>query len=270
MDAYMQALRLRVRDAAHSCWSASFPSDRPSGVYPVYTCVINGGLLVWSFSTVLSSTCETVAGRWVYTGMGHCFVNMIFCVAVMAVARQQIAAGIPGSTSQWRVCFSNPLIPSYALYLIWEVVWMIAVGQYSSRHPRTTCVSHLNVQVAFLVFYLLIGAALFYSAFITERCRRPRWRHFAAMRHDYLLSMEGGHARTRHSVRWNDEHTPAAGEAGEPLEMSRVGRARRQGTERTTVLDYASVMDDAASVVEVNEHVQDVTTRPPTRPSSGH
>lgn len=237
----MHTLRLRVRDAAHSCWTAAFPSDRPSGVYSVYTCIINGSLLAWSFAVVLSHPCETVAGRWVYAGMAHCFINMIFAVLVVVLTRRQIAAGIPEEMSQWLVCFSNPLIAVYSLYVVWEILWIIAVGQFSDGNPYTTCSSHLSVQVAFLVFYLLVGFFLFYSTLITERWRRPRWRRLAAMRHDYLHR-----TRSRYTVRWNDEHTSVDGD-GEPVDLDRVGMSPLDATERTTTLDYASITDDSTT-----------------------
>ncbi|KAI5688089.1 hypothetical protein MNV84_04123 [Leishmania braziliensis] len=242
MNAYMHALRLRVRDAAHSCWTAAFPSDRPSGAYSIYTCIINGGLLVWSFAVVFSRPCETVVVRWVYAGMAHCFINMMFSVAVMALTRRQIAVGIPEERSQWRVFFSNPIVKVYLLYLVWEFVWMIAVGQLNGRYPHTTCSSHLNVQVAFLAFYLLIGGFLFYSTFTTERCRRPRWRHFSAIRYNDLYC-----TRSQHSVRWNDERT-AVGADGEPVVFDCGAMSHGEGTERTTTLDYASIMDDLTTV----------------------
>ncbi|KAG5477690.1 hypothetical protein LSCM1_04984 [Leishmania martiniquensis] len=240
MEAYMHALRLRLRDAAHSCWTATFPSDRPSGAYSMFTCLVNGGLLVWSCAVVFSHTCETVVGRWVYAGMAHCFINMSFCVMVMMLIRRQIAAGISEETSQWRFCCSNHLIIAYVVYLVWVVVWMITVGQISARHPRTVCVSHLNVQVAFFALYLLIGVVLFYSTFITELCRRPRWRHFAAMRYNYHRT------QALHNSHWNDVNA-TAGEDGEPVELVRIGVPRLGATEHTTTMDYASVMDDSVT-----------------------
>ncbi|KAG5492978.1 hypothetical protein JKF63_01559 [Porcisia hertigi] len=241
MEAYTHALRLRMRDAAHSCWEAIFPSDRPSGAYSVYTCVINGGLLVWSFAVVLSNPCEVAVKRWVYAGMGHCFINMIFCVAVIVATRRRIAAGIREETSQWRVCFFNPLIVVYCLYIVWEIVWMISVGQLTARYPRTTCASHLNVQVAFLVFYLLIGVVLFTSTFITERWRRPRWRNFAAMRYEYLCSTPD-----RRTAQPNNRDAPM-NEGGIHVEQDRIGMSPHIFTDHTTTLDYVSIMDDSTT-----------------------
>ncbi|GET88877.1 hypothetical protein, conserved [Leishmania tarentolae] len=239
MEAYMHTLRLRVRDAAHSCWTIAFPSDRPSGVYSVYTCIINSSLLAWSFSVALSHRCEKMAGRWLYAGMAHCFINMFFGVLVVVLTRRQISGGIPEETSQWLVCFSNPLIIVYSLYLVWEIAWMIAVGQFSARNPHTICSSHLNVQVGFFVFYLLIGFVLFYGTFITERLRRPRWRRFAAMRYDYL-----DRTRNRYTARGNDGRTSLGG-SGEPVDLDRAGMWTFDGTERTTIQDYASIVDDS-------------------------
>lgn len=238
----MQALRLRVRDAAHTCWTATFPSDRPSGTYAVFTCAINGGLLVWTFAVVLSRTCDTVAGRWVYLGVVHCFINMGYCIAVMFTTRRRIAAGIPEDMSQWRVCYSDPLTLLYLLYLIWEIVWMVAAGKYAASRPSRPCVGHLNVQVAFFSLYLILGTCLFYSTFMTEHWRRPHWRRFAAMRYDYLHN-----PTNQPTVRWRDEH---AGDDGEPVELDRVGGGtapRRGGSERTSTHDYASIMDDATT-----------------------
>ncbi|KAG5503928.1 hypothetical protein GH5_04781 [Leishmania sp. Ghana 2012 LV757] len=234
MEAYMHALRLRLQDAAHSCWTAAFPSDRPSGAYSVFTCLINGGLLVWSCAVVFSHTCESLVGRWVYAGMAHCLINMSFCVAVTVLTRRQIADGISEETSQWRVCCSNHLLMAYALYLVWEMVWMITAGQLSARRPRTVCVSHLNAQVVVFALYLLVGAALFYATFITELWRRPRWRHFAAMRYQYHRTLR--------------RHTAVGGD-GQPVELDTVEVSRRGGTEHTTTVDYASIVDDSMTAI---------------------
>lgn len=242
MDMYLQALVLRVRDGAQVCWAAAFPSDRPSGVFAVYTSVLNGGLLVWSFAVVLGSSCNRDTTIWISVGMLHCYINMIFGVTSMMHMRRKIACGISEDTSQWRVFCRSPLMILYALYVICEVVWMIAAAQFSVRTSHTTCVRHINVQMFFFVFYWLGGLLLLFQiTFATERWRRPRWRTFAAMRWDYLHNTE------RHrSVRWHDEH----GGAEEPVDLDRVEARHRPDTERTTARDYASVGDDLTTATE--------------------
>jgi hypothetical protein len=238
MDMYLQALRLRIRDGAHVCWSAAFPSDRPSGVFAVFTSVTNGGLLVWSFSTVLGRPCSRDAIIWISLGMAHCFVNMIFGVASMVQVRRQIACGIPEEMSQWRVLYRDPLMVLYAIYLVCELVWMVSAAEMPVRTTRTGCERHITVQIIFLVLYWVCGLVLLFQVtFVTERWRRPRWRNFAAMRWDYL------HDTQRHRVvRWHDEHDGDT--ADEPVEPDRAQTRHRADTERTSERDYASLRDD--------------------------
>lgn len=244
MDMYLQALRLRVRDGAQVCWAAAFPSDRPSGIFAVYTSVLNGGLLVWSFAVVLGTSCNKDTTIWISLGMVHCYINMIFGVLSMLHIRRKIACGIPAEMSQWRIFYRSPLIIAYAFYLICELVWMIAAAQFSVRTTHTACVRHINVQVLFIVFYWLGGLLLLFQiTFATERWRRPRWRTFAAMRWDYLHNAE-----RRRTVRWHDEH---GGEPGdEPIDVGGADGRHRQDTERTSTRDYASVRDDLTMMTD--------------------
>lgn len=245
MDVYLQALWLRVRDGAHVCWAAAFPSDRPSGLFAVYTSVLNGGLLVWSFAVVLGSSCSRDATIWISLGMAHCYINMIFGVASMMQIRRRIACGIPEEMSQWRVFYTSPLMLLYAFYLVCELVWMIAAAQLSVRTTAASCAQHITVQILFLVFHWIGGLlVIFQVTFATERWRRPRWRTFAAMRWEFLHN-----AQRQRSVRWHDEH---GGEAGdEAVDVDQVeGRRHGRDTERTTAMDYASVLDDATTLSE--------------------
>ncbi|KPI88923.1 hypothetical protein ABL78_1968 [Leptomonas seymouri] len=256
---YLQALWLRVRDGAQTCWSAAFPSDRPSAIFTVYDSMINGGLLVWSFSEVLGSTCSRAAIIWISIGMAHCYVNMIFGVVSMMHIRRRIACGIPEETSQWAVFYRSPLMIFYFLYLICELVWMIAAAKFTVSAPSAGCVQHINAQILFFVFYWLVGLLLFFQGtFVTERWRRPRWRNFAAMRWDYL------HNTQRHRrVRWHDEHDGEGGD--EPVDLDRMERRHSGDTERTTTMDYASMRDDMTAENEDTRQSAVVQRRQSTR-----
>ncbi|KAL7706138.1 hypothetical protein N2W54_005242 [Lotmaria passim] len=238
MDMYMQALWLRIRDGAHASWAAAFPSDRPSGVFAVYTSVLNGGLLVWSFGEVLGHSCSRDATIWISFGMAHCYVNMAFGVASMVYMRRQIACGIPEDIPQWRVFCHSPLMVIYAFYIVCEVAWAIAAAKFNARTTRDQCARHITVQILFFVLYWVVGLLLLFQVtFVTERWRRPRWRTFAAMRWNYL------HNTRRHrSVRWHDERDSDDGE--EPANADRVELRHREDTERTSIRDYASMPDD--------------------------
>lgn len=242
------SVQLKIRDGWRVCKLAAFPADRPSALFSLYTCVINGGLLVWSFSTAVSTTCTTAPGGWMYCGIVICFVNMTFSIAEMALMRSMIARGIPLGMSYTRLFLLTPLTLAFLLFIVWELVWMIAASRSFGRGSSDPCARHIPVQIGFLFFYLLLGTPLFLFTFATEAWRLPRWRRYASIAPEDrdIVAAEVVPPDT------DDSGAGLSGRhaAGEPVRPGGGGGGRNaENTEMTSVVDYASIMDDMTTTM---------------------
>jgi len=244
------SVQIKIRDGLRVCKHAILPGDRPSALFSLFTCIINGGLLVWSFSTALSTTCLTASGRWMYCGMANCIVNMVFAIVVMVTVRSKISRSIPLGTSYTRLFLLSPTIIAYLIFLIWEIVWMLAASQSIKWGAADPCFLHIPVQVGFLFLYILVGLPLFVLTFATEAWRLPRWRQYASIPPEERVNVS---AAFDPPLAGDDVASLGGGRhaAGEPTRPSGPHRVTHddRNTEMTSVVDYASMMNDRTTMM---------------------
>ncbi|CAD2219950.1 hypothetical protein, conserved [Angomonas deanei] len=176
MDYVLSVSRYKLYGVAEAFKYAVLPHDRPSPLFLLFTTLINGGLLVWSFDVVLSATCHKEHSTWLGLGIMNAVINDLFSIALMASMRNQIRKGIHPSVSNVRLYLTQPVLLLYFVYLIWEIAWMIVASKKASKNNKDGCSNHFSVQSGFFSFYFILGLTIFAMTFATEWCRSPRWR----------------------------------------------------------------------------------------------
>lgn len=242
---FFTRIRVAAGDALHTARVVFLPSDRPSAIYPVLTVIINGGALVWSFAVAMASSCTADNTWWLSLGIVNMMLNMLFVVLLIFFVRRSIKQGISKAVSQVRFFLRHPLVILYMVLVVWEIVWLAVVAQKGYRRAAKTavmdsCSAHFNVQVGFLVSYLLVGALAFSMTFATEWLHPPQWRY-----HAELL--------------WDLVHHGADGQ-GLPMEDLERGGAETMASDddaSTTLNDYSSMFAHSMDPVRPTEPSRD-------------